>query len=89
MVEVVPDFAPKEMVGAYYGFNGYSMALGGSLGQIAGGWVYDISKQLAMPWLPWSICLLVGMLVVWQLYLMEQTGSRMNRGKISQKRTTP
>ncbi|QRG69720.1 MDR family MFS transporter [Brevibacillus choshinensis] len=71
LVDVVPRFAPKELVGAYYGFNGYSIAIGGSVGQIAGGWVYDQSIQLEMAWLPWTICLLVGMVVAWMLYQME------------------
>ncbi|RNB58460.1 MFS transporter [Brevibacillus gelatini] len=72
LVDVVPRFAPKDLVGAYYGFNGYSIAIGGSLGQIAGGWVYDIGLQLQAAWLPWTICLAVGVLVAWMLHLMEQ-----------------
>jgi MFS transporter, DHA1 family, multidrug resistance protein len=72
LVEMVPRFAPKDLVGAYYGFNGYSVAIGGSVGQIVGGWVYDLSKQLAMPWMSWGICLLVGLFVAWKLYQMER-----------------
>lgn len=72
LVDMVPRFAPKELVGAYYGFNGYSIAVGGSLGQILGGWVYDTSQQLQADWLPWTICLLVGILVAWKLYQMER-----------------
>lgn len=85
MVEMVPHFAPKELVGAYYGFNGYSVAIGGSLGQIAGGWVYDVSRQLQMPWMPWSICLLVGLLVAWQLFQMEQSTGTIGKGRMQQK----
>ena len=85
MVEMVPHFAPKEMVGAYYGFNGYSVAIGGSLGQIAGGWVYDVSKQLQMDWMPWSLCLLVGLIVAWQLFRMEQASNPIGKGRIPQK----
>lgn len=72
LVDVVPRFAPKELVGAYYGFNGYSIAIGGSLGQVAGGWVYDIGFRLQTPWLPWTICLVVGLVVAWMLYQMER-----------------
>jgi DHA1 family multidrug resistance protein-like MFS transporter len=79
LVDVVPRFAPKELVGAYYGFNGYSIAIGGSVGQIAGGWVYDQSIQLEMTWLPWTICLLVGMLVAWMLYQMEHGTKRFGK----------
>jgi len=72
LVDVVPRFAPKELVGAYYGFNGYSIAIGGSLGQVAGGWVYDVGLKLQATWLPWTLCLVVGLLVAWMLYQMER-----------------
>ncbi|MGC5327044.1 MDR family MFS transporter [Brevibacillus sp. SYSU BS000544] len=71
LVDMVPRFAPKEHIGAYYGFNGYSLAIGGSVGTTLGGWVYDMGKATHMPWLPWSICLLVGGIVAWNLYRME------------------
>jgi DHA1 family multidrug resistance protein-like MFS transporter len=72
LVDMVPRFAPKEHVGAYYGFNGYSLAVGGSFGQFLGGWVYDTAVRLHAAWLPWTLCLAVGMLVAWKLYQMEQ-----------------
>jgi DHA1 family multidrug resistance protein-like MFS transporter len=72
LVDMVPRFAPKELTGAYYGFNGYSLAIGGSIGQVAGGWVYDLGQKWACPWLPWSICLAVGLFVAWSLYRMEE-----------------
>jgi MFS transporter, DHA1 family, multidrug resistance protein len=72
MVDMVQRFAPREHVGAYYGFNGYSLAIGGSVGQFAGGWVYDTALRLQMSWLPWTLCLLVGLWVAWKLYRMEQ-----------------
>lgn len=71
LVDMVPRFAHKEHVGAYYGFNGYSLAIGGSIGQFVGGWVYDISLLLHAAWLPWTLCLLVGVVVAWKLYQME------------------
>lgn len=80
LVDVVPRFAPKELVGAYYGFNGYSIAIGGSLGQIVGGWVYDQSLALQMEWLPWAICLSVGVLVAWMLYQMEHRTGQLGGG---------
>ncbi|MGN7468740.1 MDR family MFS transporter [Brevibacillus sp. SAFN-007a] len=79
LVDVVPRFAPKDLVGAYYGFNGYSIAVGGSLGQIAGGWVYDMGTKLQAGWLPWTICLAVGLLVAWMLHQMEQDTFKIGR----------
>ncbi|MGO0060765.1 MDR family MFS transporter [Brevibacillus fluminis] len=72
LIEMVPLFAPKEQIGAYYGFNGYSLAFGGSLGTFIGGWVYDLGVHQQLPWLAWSICLLVGIVVAWLLYQLEQ-----------------
>ncbi|CAJ1003062.1 MDR family MFS transporter [Brevibacillus aydinogluensis] len=72
MMDMVQRFAPPEHVGAYYGFNGYSLAIGGSVGQFAGGWVYDLAQRQEMPWLPWTLCLFVGLWVAWKLYRMEQ-----------------
>jgi DHA1 family multidrug resistance protein-like MFS transporter len=72
LVDMVPRFAPKELLGAYYGFNGYSLAIGGSIGQVAGGWVYDMGVSLTMPWLPWVICLIFGIAVAMSMYWMEQ-----------------
>lgn len=71
LVDMVPRFAPKEHIGAYYGFNSYSLAIGGSIGTTVGGWVYDMGKLVRLPWLPWGICLLVGAVVAWNLYQME------------------
>jgi DHA1 family multidrug resistance protein-like MFS transporter len=71
LIDMVPRFAPKEYIGAYYGFNGYSLAFGGSIGTFFGGWMYDLGVQLDLPWLPWSICLVIGMLVAWGLYTLE------------------
>jgi DHA1 family multidrug resistance protein-like MFS transporter len=72
LVDMVPRFAPKEHVGAYYGFNGYSLAVGGSFGQFLGGWVYDTAVRLQAAWLPWTLCLAVGLVVAWKLHQMEQ-----------------
>lgn len=72
LVDMVPRFAPKELTGAYYGFNAYSLAIGGSIGQVAGGWVYDMGQAISWPWLPWSICLVIGIGVALILYRMEE-----------------
>ncbi|MBO8163198.1 MAG: MFS transporter [Brevibacillus sp.] len=72
LVDMVPRFAPKAHIGAYYGFNGYSLAFGGSIGTFLGGWIYDFGKQMDVAWLPWATCLLVGLIVAWNLHQMEE-----------------
>lgn len=76
IVDMVPRFAPKEHVGSYYGFNGYSLAIGGSVGQLVGGYIYDLGKVWQLGWLPWSICLVVGIVVAWNLHRMEERGEQ-------------
>ncbi len=71
LIDMVPLFAPKEELGAYYGFNGYSLAIGGSIGTLFGGYMYDLGIKWHMPWFTWSICLLVGCLVAVGLYQMQ------------------
>ncbi|MCK9912417.1 hypothetical protein MXD81_24900, partial [Microbacteriaceae bacterium K1510] len=63
-------------VGSYYGFNGYSLAIGGSVGQLVGGYIYDLGKVWQLGWLPWSICLVVGIVVAWNLHRMEERGEQ-------------
>lgn len=60
LVDMVARFAPREHLGAYYGFNSYALALGGSLGTFAGGWAYDLGQHLKIGWFPWLMCLIIG-----------------------------
>ncbi|WP_255298369.1 MDR family MFS transporter [Brevibacillus dissolubilis] len=73
LVDMVPRFAPREHIGAYFGFSGYSIAIGGSIGTVLGGWMYDQGQVLHMSWLPWGFCLLIGMIVAWAMYRMERS----------------
>ena len=51
--ELVPYFAEGRWLGAYYGFNGYALAIGGALSATLGGWTYDLGHQWGVPLLPW------------------------------------
>jgi DHA1 family multidrug resistance protein-like MFS transporter len=63
MMDVVQTFANPRLIGSYYGFNGYSMALGGALSTSLGGWFYDVGQARAFPLLPWILCLAVAVFV--------------------------
>lgn len=56
MIDVVPTFAAKKLLASYYGFNGYSLALGGMLSTMLGGWFYDLGEHWGMASLPWLVC---------------------------------
>ncbi|TDF93297.1 MFS transporter [Paenibacillus piri] len=64
LMDVVPMFATPRLIASYYGFNGYSMALGGALSTSLGGWFYDVGEASGMPLLPWMLCLVVSVMVM-------------------------
>lgn len=80
MLDVVQMFAPPRLIASYYGFNGYSMALGGALSTSLGGWFYDIGQARGMPLLPWSLCLAVSVLVTGGMcFFKERSGVQLTK----------
>lgn len=61
--DVVPVIAPRSKLASYYGFNGYSLAIGGALSTTVGGWFYDLGEKYDMDFLPWGVCLGVAVVV--------------------------
>lgn len=76
LMDVVPMFAPPGKIASYYGFNGYSLAIGGALSTIVGGWFYDLGALWGWPALPWSVCLAVGAVAAWRLYRLKDGRNR-------------
>lgn len=81
ILDVIPRFAPPRLLASYYGFNGYSMAVGGALSTSLGGWFYDQGEQLGMPLLPWIVCLFVASAVMVCLYFFEDNSNSEHRFK--------
>ncbi|MDF2960435.1 MAG: transporter [Paenibacillus sp.] len=75
LMDVVPMFAAPRLIASYYGFNGYSMALGGALSTSLGGWFYDIGEARGMPLLPWGLCLAVSVIVLASMCLFKERRS--------------
>jgi DHA1 family multidrug resistance protein-like MFS transporter len=71
LMDAVPDFAPKRQLASYYGFNGFSLAIGGALSTIVGGWFYDLGIAVQVPDLPWFICMLVGLFVAFSFHTLQ------------------
>ncbi|TNJ64809.1 MFS transporter [Paenibacillus hemerocallicola] len=76
LMDVVPMFAPPRQIASYYGFNGYSLAIGGALSTIVGGWFYDLGIHLGWPGLPWIVCLVVALTASWRLYRLKDNRNR-------------
>jgi DHA1 family multidrug resistance protein-like MFS transporter len=55
------ELANPSALGAYFGVGALSLAIGGGIGNLAGGYLYDLGQALAMPGLPWIIFWVVGL----------------------------
>jgi MFS transporter, DHA1 family, multidrug resistance protein len=75
---VTAEMADPLMIGSYFGFNALALAFGGGLGNLLGGWLYDLAKRWQMPQLPWMVFCGVGLTVALGLLLLDRasTGSR-------------
>jgi MFS transporter, DHA1 family, multidrug resistance protein len=56
------ELANPKLLGSYFGVNALSLAVGGGLGNLVGGTLYQTSLQLELPWLPWVVFAGVGFL---------------------------
>ncbi|MCS6842123.1 MAG: MFS transporter [Roseiflexus sp.] len=57
---VAADLANPAALGSYFGVNALALALGGSVGNYAGGALYSFGSDIGIPALPWLVCLAVG-----------------------------
>ncbi|WP_137937670.1 multidrug efflux MFS transporter MdtH [Chitinivorax sp. B] len=64
---LVAELADPAMRGTYLGFSRIGLALGGALGHLSGGWLYDTATNLRMPALPWVVLFVVGMVTLYAL----------------------
>lgn len=62
------SLADPQARGSYMGFSRLGHALGGAIGYIGGGWLYDIGYQWDLPALPWHLLTIIGLLTLWALY---------------------
>lgn len=46
--------------GSYMGFSRLGLAIGGAIGYIGGGWLFDMGKALTQPELPWMMLGIIG-----------------------------
>jgi DHA1 family multidrug resistance protein-like MFS transporter len=77
MLDVVQMFATPRLMASYYGFNGYSIALGGALSTSLGGWFYDVGEARGLPLLPWTLCLIVSVLVIVSMCFFKENKSEL------------
>ncbi|ABU56865.1 MFS transporter [Roseiflexus castenholzii] len=57
---VAADLANPAALGSYFGVSALALALGGGIGNYAGGALYSLGHDINFPALPWLVCLGVG-----------------------------
>jgi MFS transporter, DHA1 family, multidrug resistance protein len=78
------ELANPLAVGSYFGVGALSLAVGGGLGNLMGGFLYDLGQSLDWPALPWLVFWLVGTvsaLGLFWLYRQQRQSSQMEAGR--------
>jgi DHA1 family multidrug resistance protein-like MFS transporter len=87
LMDVITILAPTRQIASYYGFNGYSLAVGGMLSTSVGGWLYDLGAAWDRPSLPWAICLVVSIIAAISLFRLKDTRNRFQSAVLDNSRT--
>ncbi|WNR44925.1 MFS transporter [Paenibacillus roseipurpureus] len=72
MNTMVSNYAGDEQVASYFGFNSFALSLGAILGNVGGGYLYDLGDALGWPALPWVCFLLFGLVNI--LFMLKEQG---------------
>lgn len=51
---VTLQYATADTMGSYFGFTSLALAIGGVLGNLVGGWLFDLGNQSGLPGLLWA-----------------------------------
>ncbi len=68
------DLADQRAIGSYLGVNSLSLGIGGALGSLGGGALYDLGDRLSLPALPWLV--FTGLALATALSLARLVGDR-------------
>jgi len=78
---VTAGLADPAALGSYFGVASLSLALGGGLGNYAGGILYDLGQRTDRPGLPWALFCAVGLLSAAGLWLTMSSPWRRGRAQ--------
>lgn len=59
---LIAELADPRALGTYLGVSSLSLAVGGGLGNVAGGWLIDVAATRHWPWLPWTVFCAIGLI---------------------------
>jgi len=77
----IAELAHPQARASYLGTSRLGLALGGAVGYLGGGWLYDLALQRSQPWLPWVSLALIGGLTFAALYRQFFVSSGLQRGR--------
>ncbi|NQX65156.1 MFS transporter [Paenibacillus alba] len=61
MNTMVSDYAGSGSIASYFGFNSFALSIGAMIGNVGGGYLYDLANLLGWRLLPWSCFLFIGL----------------------------
>ena len=65
---LIASMADDTALGTFLGFSSLALAVGGGIGNVAGGWLIDLARLQGVPMLPWGIFCAVGMASAYGLH---------------------
>lgn len=71
MNTMVSDYAGNAQIASYFGFNSFALSIGAIIGNVGGGYLYDLGSSLGWHGLPWVFFLVFGFVNI-VLMLREQ-----------------
>jgi DHA1 family multidrug resistance protein-like MFS transporter len=77
------ELANPLALGSYFGVGALSLAVGGGVGNLAGGFLYDLGQKLVWPSLPWLIFWLVGLATSSGLFWLHRQRSRAAQSQLA------
>lgn len=74
MNTMISEFAGSGSIASYFGFNSFALSIGAMLGNVGGGFLYDLGTLLGWNALPWICFLLFGLLNIF--FMLKEQGRR-------------
>ncbi len=59
---ITVQYASETTMASYFGFSSLALAFGGVIGNLSGGWLFDVGNQTGMTWLCWAVFGIVGLI---------------------------
>jgi DHA1 family multidrug resistance protein-like MFS transporter len=81
MNTMVSEFAGSGSIASYFGFNSFALSIGAMLGNVGGGYLYDLGMVIGWRALPWICFLLFGLMNI--CFMLKEQGRRTDSKTVS------